>query len=154
EFPEPPGSTTPRQNAQDSLIMGGAGKGEALEKKLKGLQDNWGNLPPEQRAQAINELSQEVPPKYQTAVKDHFKALDTKGGEPGTPDDGAARMKVEVARLKEFLKDGEKIKREQEIVQAGTDGGKAAATPVPALQAPPVIPALVPPVPPAADPRS
>ena len=79
----PPGSTTqPSQNAADSVIMGGAGKGEAVEKRLKNLQDNWGSLPPDKRAEAVVELTRDLPPQYEQMIKKYFESLNRINGFP------------------------------------------------------------------------
>lgn len=83
----PPGGNTtqPQQNAADSVIMGGAGKGEAIEKRLKNLQDNWGTLPPDKRAQAVVEITRDLPPKYKPMIEEYFKSLNRISGFPENP---------------------------------------------------------------------
>ncbi len=72
-----PGNTTnPSAPAGDSVLMGGAGKGESVDKKLRSLADNWGSLPPDQRAQAIMDVNRDLPPKYKPMIEEYFKSLN------------------------------------------------------------------------------
>lgn len=75
-----PGSLTPNQNAPDSFIMGGAGKGEAIEAKLRAYREKWGLLPPEKRAQIIEEMQREVPAQYKPMIDSYFKSLNKLNG--------------------------------------------------------------------------
>ena len=78
----PPGGNTTQPNgpAGDSVVMGGAGKGEAIEKRLKNLQENWGTLPPDKRAQAVVEITRDLPPKYKPMIEEYFKSLNRING--------------------------------------------------------------------------
>lgn len=73
-----PGSGTIRPNspAPDSNIMGGRGDGKVDEKKLKNLQENWGTLPPDKRAQAVVEITRDLPAKYKPMIEEYFKSLN------------------------------------------------------------------------------
>lgn len=62
--------------AQDSIIMGGDGKGKVDEKKLRYLAENWGSLPPEERARVTKELNRDVPAKYKDLVDAYIKSLN------------------------------------------------------------------------------
>lgn len=62
--------------ADDSKIVGGEGKGEIDQKKLKGYAENWGNLPPLERQKAITEMTRDLPPRHRQLVEDYFKALN------------------------------------------------------------------------------
>lgn len=64
------------QNAQDSKIMGGSGKGAVDEKKLRQIAQNWGTLPPAKRAEVVNEITRDLPPKYKPMIEEYFKALN------------------------------------------------------------------------------
>jgi hypothetical protein len=83
---QPGGNTVnPSAPAGDSVIMGGAGKGESIEKRLKNLQDNWGTLPPDKRAQAVVEITRDLPPKYKPMIEEYFKSLNRINGFPNNP---------------------------------------------------------------------
>jgi hypothetical protein len=74
---KPGGNTVqPNQNAPDSVIMGGNGKGGVDEKQLKQIAEQWGTLPAEKRAQVINEITRDLPPKFEPIIKNYFEALD------------------------------------------------------------------------------
>ena len=62
--------------ATDSKIMGGNGKGEVDEKKLRYLAENWGALTPAERQRVTQEVSQNLPPKYKPYIDEYFKSLN------------------------------------------------------------------------------
>jgi hypothetical protein len=62
--------------ALESIIMGTSGKGQIDEKKLRGIAEGWGNLPPEKRAKVVEDITRDVPQKYKTAIEEYFKALN------------------------------------------------------------------------------
>jgi hypothetical protein len=64
------------QPAPDSTIMGGDGKGKIDEKKLRQVAENWGTMPPAQRAKVIQDITRELPPKYRVMIEEYFKALN------------------------------------------------------------------------------
>lgn len=78
-----PGDTTnPQKNAQDSQIMGGAGKNKDINKDLQLATQNWGSLPKEERAKIIDQLTREYPAKYKPMIDDYFKSLNKVHGFP------------------------------------------------------------------------
>lgn len=78
-----PGSTVnPNQNAQDSIIMGGSGAGKVDEKKLRQVAEVWGTLPPDKRAQVVEELTRDLPAKYKPMIDEYFKSLNRIHGFP------------------------------------------------------------------------
>lgn len=74
----PPGGNTvnPTQNAKDSVIMGGSGAGKVDEKVLRQVAEQWGTMPPEKRAKVVQELTRDLPPKFEPMIKNYFEALD------------------------------------------------------------------------------
>jgi len=73
----PGGSTTqPTKNAADSVVMGGSGKGGVDEKVLRQVAEQWGTMPPEKRAKVVQELTRDLPPKFEPMIKNYFEALD------------------------------------------------------------------------------
>jgi tetratricopeptide (TPR) repeat protein len=70
------------QPMEDSRIAGGRGPGEVRKKEL-GTGDGWGNLPPQQREAALQQIGREFPPHYREAIEQYFKRLAT--GEDRAP---------------------------------------------------------------------
>lgn len=66
-------STNP---AGESIVMGGQGKGKVDDKQLRKIAESWGTLPAAQRARVVQEITRELPPKYEQLIKEYFKALD------------------------------------------------------------------------------
>jgi hypothetical protein len=56
--------------------MGGEGKGLVTEKKLRQVAENWGSLPPMERAKVVQEVTRDIPAKYKPMVDEYFKALN------------------------------------------------------------------------------
>jgi hypothetical protein len=74
---KPGGNTVnPTQNAPDSVIMGGSGKGGVDDKVLKQYAEQWGSMPAEKRAQVVQEITRDLPPKFEPIIKNYFEALD------------------------------------------------------------------------------
>lgn len=72
-----PGNTnTPSSPQSDSQIGGSSGAGKVDEKKLRKLAEEWGKLPPAERAKAIQEISKDLPPKFKPMIEDYFKSLN------------------------------------------------------------------------------
>jgi hypothetical protein len=63
----------------ESRIAGGRGKGDVRKKDI-GSADGWGNLPPHQREEALQQIGREFPPHYREAIEQYFKRLAS-GGE-------------------------------------------------------------------------
>lgn len=76
------GSNTqqPSSPAPDSRIVGGKGPGEVTKKSI-GDKDGWGNLPPKQREEAMQQIGREFPPHYRDAVEQYFRKLATEGSD-------------------------------------------------------------------------
>lgn len=62
--------------ADESVIMGGVGRGEVKEKDLRQIAEQWGSLPPEKRARIVEDITRDVPNKYRSAIEEYFKALN------------------------------------------------------------------------------
>ena len=58
----------------DSRIAGGRGAGEATRRDLGG-ERAWGDLPPREREQALQQIGREFPPHYREAIEAYFKRL-------------------------------------------------------------------------------
>ena len=44
-------------------------------KKIKDLTENWGKLPPKERASALAELTRDLPPSYREAIEAYFRKI-------------------------------------------------------------------------------
>lgn len=67
----------PSSPASDSRIMGGAGQGKVNEEKLRQYQENWGKLPPRERARALQELTRDLPPSYREVIEQFLNNVRT-----------------------------------------------------------------------------
>jgi hypothetical protein len=74
------GTVNPSSPAADSKIMGGSGKGGVDEKELRKVAEQWGTLPAEKRAQVIQDITRDLPPKFESMIKNYFEALDKMHG--------------------------------------------------------------------------
>lgn len=66
--------------AQDSRIMEGKGRGD-VERKRVGSQGGWGNLPPRQREEALQQIGRDFPPHYREIVEQYFRKLASEGSQ-------------------------------------------------------------------------
>jgi hypothetical protein len=74
------GSMQPSTPASESRIMGGKGPGEVTKKDI-GNKDGWGNLPPKQREEAMQQIGREFPSHYRDAIEQYFRKLAGEGTE-------------------------------------------------------------------------
>lgn len=65
----------PSSPQDDSYGGDMSGAGEAANKKFKELAGVWGTLPEKERAKALQNLVNEVPPKYKELVQNYFRKL-------------------------------------------------------------------------------
>ena len=63
---------------QDSRIAGGRGEGKIDRKKI-GNRSGWGDLPPKQRDEALQQIGREYPAHYREIVEQYLKRLATEG---------------------------------------------------------------------------
>jgi hypothetical protein len=70
----------PSRPAQDSQIMAGKGKGE-VERKRIGSQSGWGNLPPRDREEALQQIGRDFPSHYRDVIEQYFRKLASEGSE-------------------------------------------------------------------------
>ena len=73
-------SGDPSQGApmSDSQIAGASGNGDIDRKKID-QRDGWGNLPPAERQQALQQISRDLPTHYREAIEAYFRKLATDG---------------------------------------------------------------------------
>jgi hypothetical protein len=69
--------------APDSKLIGGKGPGEVAKKEI-GNKDGWGNLPPKQRDEAMQQIGREFPSHYRDVIEQYFRKLaaENSGQEP------------------------------------------------------------------------
>ena len=60
--------------AQDSQAGDASGPGD-VDRKSLGAADGWGNLPPAERKEALQNLSQDLPTHYRDAIEAYFRKL-------------------------------------------------------------------------------
>jgi hypothetical protein len=71
-----PGQNQPKGPANDSTVMGGSGAGKVDEKQMRKIAENWGTMPPAERAKVMQEITRDLPPKYKPMIDEYFKALN------------------------------------------------------------------------------
>ncbi len=76
----PGGALNPSQPMQDSMPGGGSGPGNIDAKKI-GSQSGWGDLPPKEREQALQELGKDFPSHYRDVIEEYFRKLARDGAE-------------------------------------------------------------------------
>jgi hypothetical protein len=74
------GGKQPSSPMQDSMPGGGSGPGE-VDPKRTGSQSGWGNLPPKERQEALQQISKGLPAHYREVIEEYFRRLAKEGGE-------------------------------------------------------------------------
>jgi hypothetical protein len=69
----------PSNPAQDSMPMGGKGPGNVDPKDI-GSKAGWGNLPPKERQEALQQISKDLPAHYREVIEEYFRKLAREGG--------------------------------------------------------------------------
>jgi tetratricopeptide (TPR) repeat protein len=69
----------PNSPQNDSTGGNGSGPGNVDPRKLKELSKNWGRLSEKDRAEALEEIGREMPPRYREVVEKYFKKLGDEG---------------------------------------------------------------------------
>ena len=73
------GSLNPSSPAQDSAPLGGSGPGN-VDPKSTGNASGWGDLPPKQRQEALQQISKELPAHFREVIEEYFRKLAREGG--------------------------------------------------------------------------
>lgn len=60
--------------AGDSKILGGSGPGETTPRDI-GSRGNWGDLPPKDRQEALQQIGRDFPAHYRNIVEQYFRRL-------------------------------------------------------------------------------
>lgn len=71
-----PGNVNPTQPATQSNVMGGEGPGRLPAVQLRQIAETWGTMPADKRAKVVQELTRDLPPKFEPLIKSYFEALD------------------------------------------------------------------------------
>jgi hypothetical protein len=66
--------------ASDSTPMGGKGPGEVTKKTIEG-DTNWGNLPPKEREEAMQQIGREFPAHYREIIEQYFRKMAADGSD-------------------------------------------------------------------------
>ena len=66
--------------APDSQIIGGKGRGEVTKRRI-GSESGWGDLPPRQREEALQQIGRDFPSHYRDVIEQYFRRLATEGSE-------------------------------------------------------------------------
>ncbi len=61
---------------QDSRIAGASGKGD-VDRKNQGDSAGWGNLPPAERQEALQQIGRDLPTHYREAIEAYFRKIAT-----------------------------------------------------------------------------
>lgn len=73
------GTLQPSKPADDSHAMGGKGPGNVDQKRLKN-ESGWGNLPPKERQEALQQISKDLPAHFRDVIEEYFRKLARDGG--------------------------------------------------------------------------
>jgi len=66
--------------APDSMIIGGKGQGNVDRKRI-GSESGWGDLPPKEREEALQQIGREFPSHYRDVVEQYFRRLAAEGSD-------------------------------------------------------------------------
>jgi hypothetical protein len=69
----------PSNPAQDSMPMGGKGPGNIDPKEI-GRKSGWGNMPPAQRQEALQQIGKDLPAHYREVLEEYFRRLAREEG--------------------------------------------------------------------------
>jgi hypothetical protein len=72
------GGAQSAQPMQDSVPGGGTGPGE-VERRHVGSRAAWGNLPPKQRQEALQQMGKGLPSHYRDVIEEYFRKLARDG---------------------------------------------------------------------------
>jgi hypothetical protein len=68
------------QPMQDSMPGGGSGPGD-VEQRRTGSRAGWGNLPPKQRQEALQQIAKGLPSHYREVIEEYFRKLARDGND-------------------------------------------------------------------------
>jgi hypothetical protein len=70
----------PTSPAKDSVPMEGKGPGDVTKRDV-GSESDWGDLPPKEREEALQQIGRDFPSHYRDVIEQYFKRLASEGGE-------------------------------------------------------------------------
>ena len=73
-------SSAPSSPLQDSVPVQQKGPGNVDPKQL-GDKSGWGNLPPKERQEALQQISKDLPAHYREVIEEYFRKLAREGGQ-------------------------------------------------------------------------
>ncbi|MFM9117155.1 MAG: hypothetical protein ACKOU6_13445 [Planctomycetota bacterium] len=73
------GSSSPSSPKQESTPGGVQGPGNVDPKNI-GSRSGWGDLPPKQRLEALQQISKDLPAHYRETIEEYFRKLARDGG--------------------------------------------------------------------------
>lgn len=68
------GGSMPNTPAPDSRIMGGSGPGQVVNKDFQ-EEGGWGDLPPKEREDVLQQIGKEFPAHYRDVIEQYFRRL-------------------------------------------------------------------------------
>lgn len=68
------GGSNPSQPMPDSMPGGGSGPGDIDPKKV-GSRSGWGDLPPKERQEALQQVGKDFPSHYREVIEEYFRKL-------------------------------------------------------------------------------
>jgi hypothetical protein len=74
------GNLQPSSPAPDSQILTGRGRGEVIKRAI-GSGSGWGNLPPKEREEALQQIGRDFPPHYREVIEQYFRRLAAEGSD-------------------------------------------------------------------------
>ncbi len=72
------GNVQPIRPAQESVPMGGKGPGKVAKRDI-GHQSGWGDMPPKQREEALQQIGRDFPAHYRDIIEQYFRRLAGEG---------------------------------------------------------------------------
>lgn len=72
------GGSNPSSPMQDSNPGGGSGPGDVDDRRLQD-RGSWGNLPPKEREEALQQIGREYPSHFRRVVEEYFRKLAREG---------------------------------------------------------------------------
>ena len=74
------GDLQPSSPAEDSRLVGGKGPGEVTKRDI-GSGSGWGDLPPKEREEALQQIGREFPAHYRDVIEQYFRKLASQGSQ-------------------------------------------------------------------------
>lgn len=69
----------PNRPAEESRPLEGKGPGDVVKRNI-GSKSGWGDLPPKEREEAIQQIGRDFPPHYREIIEQYFRKLATEEG--------------------------------------------------------------------------